>query len=74
MIGAFVLFGLPEETVFPAILIFRLVSFWMPIPPGVVAFFQLRKTVQRWEVEGLPIDRGSGTIKSKVMDAGEART
>jgi putative heme transporter len=60
MIGAFVLFGLPEETVFPAILIFRLVSFWLPIPPGVVAFFQLRKTVRRWEAEGLPIDRGGG--------------
>jgi uncharacterized protein (TIRG00374 family) len=58
MIGAFVLFGLPEETVFPAILIFRLVSFWMPIPPGVVAFFQLRNTVRRWEEDGLPIDRG----------------
>jgi uncharacterized protein (TIRG00374 family) len=67
MIGAFVLFGLPEETVFPAILIFRLVSFWMPIPPGVVAFFQLRNTVHRWEAEGLPIDRDGGTIKSKVM-------
>jgi putative heme transporter len=60
MIGAFVLFGLPEETVFPAILIFRLVSFWMPIPPGVVAFFQLRNTVRRWEEEGRPIDRGTG--------------
>ncbi|HEY2055076.1 MAG TPA: lysylphosphatidylglycerol synthase transmembrane domain-containing protein [Solirubrobacterales bacterium] len=60
MIGAFVLFGLPEETVFPAILIFRLVSFWMPIPPGVVAFFQLRNTVRRWEEEGLPIDRNGG--------------
>jgi uncharacterized protein (TIRG00374 family) len=58
MIGAFVLFGLPEETVFPAILIFRLVSFWMPIPPGIVAFFQLRNTVHRWEEEGLPIERG----------------
>ena len=61
MIGAFVLFGIPEETVFPAILIFRLVAFWMPIPPGIVAFFQLRKTVHRWEDEGLPIDRGEGT-------------
>jgi len=60
MIGAFVLFGIPEETVFPAILIFRLVAFWLPIPPGIVAFFQLRKTVRRWEVEGLPIDRGEG--------------
>lgn len=57
MIGAFVLFGLPEETVFPAVLIFRLVAFWMPIPPGVVAFFQLRGRVQRWEAEGLPIER-----------------
>jgi putative heme transporter len=62
MIGAFVLFGLPEETVFPAILIFRLVSFWMPIPPGVVAFFQLRNTVHRWEAGELPIDRG-GTLR-----------
>jgi uncharacterized protein (TIRG00374 family) len=60
MIGAFVLFGIPEETVFPAVLIFRLVAFWMPIPPGIVAFFQLRKTVHRWETEGLPIERGKG--------------
>jgi uncharacterized protein (TIRG00374 family) len=58
MIGAFVLFGIPEETVFPAILVFRFVSFWMPIPPGIFAFFQLRHTVHKWEEEGLPIDRG----------------
>lgn len=58
MIGAFVLFGIPEETVFPAVLIFRLVSFWMPIPPGIFAFFQLRHTVHRWEEEGLPVERG----------------
>jgi uncharacterized protein (TIRG00374 family) len=59
MIGAFVLFGIPEETVFPAVLIFRLVAFWMPIPPGIFAFFQLRHTVHRWEEEGLPIERGA---------------
>ncbi len=68
MIGAFVLFGIPEETVFPAILIFRLVAFWMPIPPGIVAFFQLRKTVQRWEDEGLPIERG-GSAESDLEPA-----
>jgi uncharacterized protein (TIRG00374 family) len=58
MIGAFVLFGIPEETVFPAILIYRLIAFWLPIPPGIVAFFQLRSRVAHWEAEGLPIDRG----------------
>jgi uncharacterized protein (TIRG00374 family) len=64
MIGAFVLFGIPEETVFPAILIFRLVSFWMPIPPGIFAFFQLRNTVHRWEEEGMPIERGGGSAEN----------
>jgi uncharacterized membrane protein YbhN (UPF0104 family) len=68
MIGAFVLFGIPEDTVFPAILIYRLIAFWTPIPFGVAAFFQLRKTVARWEVEGLPIDRRSATIQSKVLE------
>jgi putative heme transporter len=71
MIGAFVLFGIPEETVFPAILIFRLVSFWMPIPPGIFAFFQLRHTVHRWEEEGLPIDRGGSGAKEFEAVVGE---
>ena len=66
MIGAFVLFGIPETTVFPAILIYRLIAFWMPIPFGVAAFFQLRKTVHGWETEGLPVDRGA-TIQSEVL-------
>ncbi len=57
MIGTFVLFGFPEAEVFAAILIYRLAAFWLPIPPGVVAFFQLRTTVKRWKAEGLPIDR-----------------
>lgn len=83
MIGAFVLFGIPEETVFPAILIFRLVSFWMPIPPGIFAFFQLRHTVHRWDEEGLPIDRGDGARSdlepatgnsTRLSPPGEGRT
>ena len=57
MIGAFVLFGIPEETVFPAVLIYRLVAFWLPIPLGIAAFIQLRSRVAQWEAEGLPVDR-----------------
>jgi uncharacterized protein (TIRG00374 family) len=52
MIGAFVLFGLPSAEVFAAVLVYRVIAFWLPIPPGVIAFFQLRKTVNRWEAEG----------------------
>ena len=64
LIGAFVLFGIPAETVFPAILLFRLVSIWLPIPVGVAAYLQLRKTVRRWEME-----TPGATIKSKVTAA-----
>jgi uncharacterized protein (TIRG00374 family) len=53
MIGTFVLFGLDGATVFAAILTYRLLAFWLPIPPGIVAFFQLRQTVQRWDREKL---------------------
>ena len=51
MIGAFALFGIDEGIVFPAVLTYRVIAFWLPIPPGIVAFIQLRKTVARWEHE-----------------------
>jgi len=49
MIGAFVLFGLPGADVFAAVLTYRLIAFWLPIPPGIAAFVQLRRTVAGWE-------------------------
>jgi uncharacterized protein (TIRG00374 family) len=61
MIGAFVLFGVDKEIVFPAVLTYRVIAFWLPIPPGLVAYFQLRRTVSRWEEE-----RGVYTSESKV--------
>jgi uncharacterized protein (TIRG00374 family) len=57
MIGTFVLFGLPGSEVFTAVLTYRLIAFWLPIPPGIVAFFQLRQTVRRWEEEELSARR-----------------
>lgn len=51
LIGAFAIFGYPLETVIAAVLIYRLIAFYFPVPPGIVAFFQLRGTVARWEQE-----------------------
>lgn len=61
MIGAFLLFGLSSAVVFPAVLTYRVIAFWLPIPPGIVAYFQLRHTVAGWERE-----RGVYTSESKV--------
>jgi uncharacterized protein (TIRG00374 family) len=76
MIGTFVLFGLPSSEVFAAVLTYRLAAFWLPIPPGIVAFFQLRRTVARWDEDrahapfaervGEPIRGPAITSESKV--------
>jgi uncharacterized protein (TIRG00374 family) len=64
MIGAFLLFGEPSSEVFPAVLAYRVIAFWLPIPPGIVAYVQLRKKVAEWRAES----GSSGyTIESKVM-------
>jgi uncharacterized protein (TIRG00374 family) len=54
LIGTFALFDPPDTggpTIFAAVLTYRLIAFWLPLLPGIVAFFQLRATVRRWEVE-----------------------
>jgi uncharacterized protein (TIRG00374 family) len=76
LIGSFVLFGFPGQEVFAAVLVYRAIAFWLPIPPGIVAFFQLRRTVARWERErnrapvggalAEPLPGASITSKSKV--------
>ncbi|MFL5868895.1 MAG: YbhN family protein [Thermoleophilaceae bacterium] len=68
MIGAFVLFGVDAKVVFPAILTFRAIFFWLPIAPGVFAYFQLRRTVAGWETERRAKSDGY-TSKSKVKAA-----
>jgi uncharacterized protein (TIRG00374 family) len=64
MIAAFVLFDIPGEMVFPAVLSYRVIAFWLPIPPGIVAYFQLRSRVASWERERRA---GVYTSKSKVL-------
>jgi uncharacterized protein (TIRG00374 family) len=51
MIGAFAAFGVPLHLVVPAVLAYRVFTFWLPTIPGAIAYFQLRRTVARWGEE-----------------------
>jgi putative heme transporter len=51
MIGAFVAFGVDAELSVVAVLAYRAFAFWLPTLPGAVAYFQLRRTVNRWSAE-----------------------
>lgn len=51
MFGAFAAFGVELQVSLAAVLAYRAISFWLPTLPGVVAYFQLRRTVARWRDE-----------------------
>jgi uncharacterized protein (TIRG00374 family) len=65
MIAAFLLFDIPSQSVFPAVLTYRLIAFWLPTIPGIIAYFQLRRTVHAWE----ELDAHGYTSVSKVLEA-----
>ena len=64
MIGAFIAFGVPSGAAIVAVLTYRAFAFWLPTIPGALAYFQLRKTVQRWRDE-----REAGTRSRAVATA-----
>ena len=50
MIGAFAAFNVDAGLAVVAVLVYRAFTFWLPTVPGVIAYLQLRKTVERWRV------------------------
>ena len=51
MIGAFAAFGVDAGLAVVAVLVYRGFTFWLPTIPGVIAYLQLRRTVERWVAE-----------------------
>jgi uncharacterized membrane protein YbhN (UPF0104 family) len=51
MVGAFLALGLPAEVVIPAVLAYRAIAIWTPVPAGAAAMTGLRATVKRWAAE-----------------------
>lgn len=75
MIGAFIAFGVDGGLAVVAVLVYRAFVFWLPTLPGIVAYLQLRRTVERWREErraarraGAPSVVGGATIQSEVTE------
>ena len=48
MIGTFIVFGVDGGLALVSVLAYRAFSFWLPTIPGIIAYLQLRRTVDRW--------------------------
>ena len=51
MIGAYAAFGVDSGLAVVAVLVYRAFTFWLPLVPGLIAYFQLRKTIDLWGAE-----------------------
>jgi uncharacterized membrane protein YbhN (UPF0104 family) len=51
MVGAFLALGMPAEVVLPAVLAYRAIAIWTPVPAGAVALTGLRRRVRGWAAE-----------------------
>jgi putative heme transporter len=69
MIGAFAAFGVDFNLAVLAVLSYRGISFWLPTVPGVVAYFQLRRTVARWRDESTEANQSAILYKVKRREA-----
>ena len=49
MVGAYTAFGVDFDLALVAVLVYRAFTFWLPLIPGVFAYFRLRRTVDHWE-------------------------
>jgi len=59
MIGALAAFGVQLDLAVVSVLSYRAISFWLPTLPGIVAYFQLRRTVARWKDEQPAVSAGA---------------
>jgi uncharacterized protein (TIRG00374 family) len=48
MIATLMAFDVPGGLAVVAVLVYRAFTFWLPLIPGAIAYFQLRKTIERW--------------------------
>jgi uncharacterized membrane protein YbhN (UPF0104 family) len=51
MVAIFLAFGMPAEIVLPAVLAYRAVAIWTPVPAGAAALAGLRRRVRAWAHE-----------------------
>jgi uncharacterized membrane protein YbhN (UPF0104 family) len=55
LIGSLIAFGVAGGPAVLAVLTYRLFSYWLPVIPGSIAYFRLRRTVASWRAAPAPV-------------------
>jgi uncharacterized membrane protein YbhN (UPF0104 family) len=74
--GVLIAFGVPAEVALPAVLAYRTIAVWLPVPVAVAAIPRLRATTARWAAEDAPDARSekiSSHAEPRALRAGADR-
>ncbi len=55
--GVLIAFGVAAPVALPAVLAYRTIAVWLPVPLAVAALSRLRRTINRWSAEDAPASR-----------------
>jgi uncharacterized membrane protein YbhN (UPF0104 family) len=74
--GVLIAFGVPAEVALPAVLAYRTIAVWLPVPVAIAAIPRLRATTARWAAEDAPAGAGakiSSRDSTRALRAGADR-
>jgi len=57
--GVLIAFGVPAAVALPAVLAYRTIAVWLPVPLAVAALPRLRRSVNRWSAEDAAASRAA---------------
>ena len=74
--GVLIAFGVPAEVALPAVLAYRTIAVWLPVPVAVAAIPRLRATTARWAAQDAPAaesEKIPSRVESRALRAGADR-
>jgi uncharacterized membrane protein YbhN (UPF0104 family) len=74
--GVLIAFGVPAAVALPAVLAYRTIAVWLPVPVAIAAIPRLRATTARWAAEDAPVPESEtipGRVESRALRAGADR-
>jgi hypothetical protein len=74
--GVLIAFAVPAEVALPAVLAYRTIAVWLPVPVAIAAIPRLRATAARWASEDAPAvesEKITSHVEPRALRAGTDR-
>jgi uncharacterized membrane protein YbhN (UPF0104 family) len=68
MVGVFVACGVPLSLAVVATIAYQVISTWLPVAPGLAAYWSLRRRIARWRAEDGVVDDEARSVRGARVE------